>query len=186
MIFRKNDLQLGNLDTPQFKSNSITNGAVRPAAEIPSYVRDVVKSDINNDLPRFVFDLGTAPQSIVNHAALSRPKFGKISSNQLVISNLVIDKLYARRPKSADEMLRNLPELLSHASEVLPDHQNKSRALISRPLEKVLSGSRNQVAVLEIARSNDGIEIVSIYTAPDRTLNKARTLLKQMLQKLGR
>lgn len=153
--------------------------------DIPAYVRDIVKPNSGTEsAQRFTFDLGELPAPISR--LVEKLSDGKTATtNRVSLSNQVIEKLYRNNPQQADELLARLPELLARPAEILPDHQNPSRLLMTSRTMPGPKGDRNNVAVMELARKADGYEVVSIHASPDRTLARARQALGEKLSAGG-
>jgi hypothetical protein len=155
------------------------------AENIPAYVRDIVKPQQGaQSATRFTFDLGSLPEPLANLAGKLNEGMGA-TKNNVRLSNQVIEKLYRQNPTIADELLARLPDLMARPSEMLPDHQNANRILLTKPFRTGRQETRNQVAVMELARKADGYEVVSIHSSPDRTLSKAREALGERLSAGG-
>lgn len=149
-------------------------GAVRPASDIAAYVRDVAEpSGGRLRGERFLFDMGQLSDDVAAAARRLKPEWSDVPQ-AVRLPNQVVDKLYRHHPRHARELLDNLPELLARPAEILPDHVRSDRVLFTRPMD-----GGHGVSVLEAARKRDGIEIVSLHKAPDRTLRKARILLEK-------
>lgn len=162
-----------------FDASGIAPGAVRPAEDLPAYVRDVAKaSPDKRNLPRFLFGLGRWPTRLRDQAAAFVARFRETTGDELRVSNEVIDKLYRQNAREADRLLAEIPDLLRDG-EVLPNPQREDRVLLARPFTRSTGQPTNHVAAIEIARSADGYEVVSIHMSPDRTLAKARELARQ-------
>ncbi|HYN38222.1 MAG TPA: hypothetical protein VES39_03115 [Rhodospirillales bacterium] len=160
----------------RFDGGGLTAGTVRPAADLPGYVRDVAKGEPGGRaLPRFLFSLGRWPGRLREQAAAFVARFGEVAADDLRISNQVIDKLCRQNGREADRLLAGLPDLLRDG-EVLPNPQNPERVLLAQPFVRSTGQGTNEVAVVELARAADGYEIVSIHMSPDRTLAPAREL----------
>ena len=163
----------------RFPVSGVRDGAILSVEQIPAYVRDVIKAGVDEStIPRFVFDTLTVPAAVFDDLRVQRPSFGAARSRKVRISNEVLGKLYRNNPTIADDLLAELPGLLTSPAEVLPDHKNGLRALITRPfrLGEVDRKQRTSVAVMEVARTAKGLEITSLHISPDRTLKKARQL----------
>lgn len=162
-------------DTGPFDLAQTAEGNVHPSADISRYVRDVVRpAEGAAQSPRILFDMGHLSTDAAGAAIRAKPDWHDVPA-AVRISNQVIDKLFRKNAGDADALLAELPHLMSNPAEVLPDHNHADRVLFTRPIP----GS-NAVAVVEAARTRQGLEIVSIHKSPDRTLAKARALANEM------
>lgn len=106
---------------------AMSAGGVLPATELAPYVRNVVKTEgAKPDLPRFVFDLGVVPEGVIADAAAGRAEFGALTGRRVVISNHAIDKLHRNSPRVADDILADLPDLLTNRARCCPTTRTPS------------------------------------------------------------
>jgi hypothetical protein len=86
-----------------------------------------------------------------------------------------------QRPKVAAQIIGHIEEIVLRPNEVLPHDINPTRAFLIRRM----GATGNAVAVLEIAACEDGLDVVTIYTAPDRSLRKLRGAAKKEVIRAG-
>jgi hypothetical protein len=142
-------------------------------------MRDVAKTGAETGgLPRFLFSLGRWPSRLRDQAAAFIERFRGVTGDELSVSNEVIDKLYRKNGREADRLLAELPDLLRDG-EVLPSLQRDDRVLLARPFLMSEGRPTNQVAVIEVARTDDGYEIASIHMRSDHEIAKLRAHAEQ-------
>jgi len=160
---------------------SVAKGDVLPSSSLPGYVNDVtLAKEPLEDLPRFSFDMGTMSKDLLDQAAVFRPSFSADQDLPVSLPNQVVDKTYRNNPNEAGHLISGLPDFFDGSAEVLPDHQDPDRIMLAKPYQTLTGSAKNKIAVMEMAQTNDGVEITSLHIMPDRTLNKARGLAEDM------
>jgi hypothetical protein len=157
-----------------FDRTAIRGGEVLDPDDLPAYVRDVTRpANGKSDLPRFSFDLGPQQGQTVERLATVNTAIAGAARQRVTISNQVVDKLYRNNPGEADHLLASLPRLLAEG-DAFSDRDAPGRALLVRDYETTRGSQKNGVVVMEVARSEDGAEIVSVHVMLDRTLKKLK------------
>ena len=158
-----------------FDRNAISEGALAKADALIGYVRDVVKpSRGEKSVPRFLFDLDVPSGKVLSALRNVDVEIADAAAQGVRLPNQVIDKLYHKNSKEADRILSQLPELLENGAAFRDKPGDKPRWILTAPYPTLSGSSKNQIAVIEIARANNAAEIVSIHVIPGRSLNKIK------------
>jgi hypothetical protein len=171
--------------TPQDGSKSYSDGQQLGADDLLAYFDRVIAGSQKGEKivnPRFqigAVDAGTA-QEIANYIDGYDGQ-----QRNLRVSGRTLKHIHESRPAIAREILGQLPGMFSKPDEVLPDpkHKNKRALLVKeRQTEEGQSKPKSYVATVEVEieiEVKDGfIDIVTIMTAPERSLKEARELKK--------
>lgn len=150
-------------DGVKFDLAKASPGAILPADDLAPYVHGYLRPQnfhaVKGAIPRFLFHLAPLPERMAKEAAEINPKFADLSGAPLRMSNEVVDKLYRRfagDPPTAHQIIANIPDILDSGT---VRKGAGDRVMSERTL---LSASKVEVAVFEVARHGDGVEIVSV------------------------
>lgn len=158
-----------------FDRRKVVEGAIAKVDALIGYVRDVVKpQNGRTSIPRFTFDLGTPSEKVLSNLRNVDADIAAVAAQKIRLSNQVVDKAYRNNPGEADHLLSQLPKLLEDGEALRNKKGEPMRWILARPYETTSGSATNQVTVIEIARTNDAAEIVSIHVSPTRTLDQIR------------
>lgn len=133
-------------------------------------------------MPDVLFSIGRVDDNTFQGLTDYLPGFNE-NLREARISARTIKHIQDSRPEIVKEVLDRLERGVLHADEILPNHQNPSRALlvlknIGEPQRA--GGAKHQSTVIELSANGKGVDVVTAMTMPDRTLNKARALKAKM------
>jgi len=158
-------------------------GELLPASDLLPYyeqeIRGVAKGVV---VPNPLFELGAISEATAKEVAIYIDGYTG-EQRRLRVSGRTLKHIEESRPSIAREIVEQLPGMFTNPDEVLPDHKHPhKRALLVKIGEQTPGESKpkSHVATVEVeieVEVSDGfIDIVTIMTAPDRSLKAARDL----------
>ena len=161
------------------------NGQQLAVGDLLAYFDKVVAgSEKGEKIVNPKFQIGEVDESTAKEIAKYIDGYNG-QQRRLRVSGRTLKHIHESRPAISREIVEQLPGMFTKPDEVLPDHRhvNKRALLIKeRKAEEGQSKPKSYVATVEVeieVEVRDGfIDIVTIMTAPDRSLKEARDLKK--------
>lgn len=161
------------------------DGEVLPASELLSYFDSEISGKGSGvKVPNPLFEVGSVDEATAKEIATYIDGYeGK--QRRLRVSGRTLKHIHESRPAIARKIVEGLPDFFSKPDEVLPDHKHPGRrALLVKNQGGESSNSKNRSDVatveveIEVDVSDGFIDIVTVMTAPNRSLKAARELKK--------
>lgn len=161
------------------------DGTAYPLSDAARFFDQHVATTLPKDgaaMPDVLFSIGRVDDNTFQGLTDYLPGFNE-NLREARISARTIKHIQDSRPEIVRDVLDRLERGVLHADEILPNHQNPSRALL---VLKDVGGparagaAKHQSTVIELSANGKGVDVVTAMTMPDRTLNKARALKAEM------
>lgn len=172
------DAEYDDAGAPVFR-----DGTAYPLAEVGRFFDQHVGRTQPKDgskVPDVLFQIGRVDDATAQGLHDFLPGFNE-GLREARISGRSIKHIQDSRPGIVREVLDRLERGVLSADEVLPNPQNKNRALlVLKDVGGAPTKARHQSTVIELSANGRGVDVVSVMTMPDRTLNKARALREEV------
>ncbi len=155
------------------------NGTAYPASKIQDFFDEKVSSTTPKDgasMPNVMFQAGHIDDADAKQLESVLPDFHD-NLRDLRVSGQCIKHVYDVRPTIAKELIGKLSSGDLKPTEILPNPQHSNRALlVYGDLRPNSPKSKDGVMVVEVSANGKGTDMVSLMTAKEDYLNKARAL----------
>ena len=165
-------------------TDRFVDGAFRPVGEIKEFYQLHARgaTEVSSATPNPIFEIGELPTDTIEEAVRFVPAFSDAPPTARISGRNIV-RTEVARPNIAERIIEDVETIVvGGPHEVLPNPRNPDRVLLIGPSAR---RGREFVTVTEVAPNGTGIDVISIHTAPERTLRQGRELKAQMEEAAG-